>query len=370
MTFAAVAVGVGGAAISAGTSMAASSAQGSANKKAGEAAAAAAAQARADIEAGVKQARGDVQPYATVGGNALNNLAMQMGLGGANEQAPKTGRVGKAQDPLWDSLLRKYNPKNNGLDVFSKTPAYAEAQKEYTATKQAEAQANPQYGALAKNYGMEQYKQDPGYTPMVNSLEELQATPGYKFHLEQGLQSLGNSAAARGSLLSGRQLKDVNNYAQGQASTGYQAAWDRAQNAYQNAFNRDTSNKSNTFNRLQGMANSGQTAATNQGGFTMQGAGALAGVAQNLGNTQTGLALAQGQNQANMYTGIGNALNQGIGGMYGAGVFGNGPTPSPAPSPSPSPAVVGGGGGPINAPNSNFLSQNSLGFQNQKLNFG
>jgi len=367
MTFAAVAVGVGGAAISAGASMAGSSAQGSANKKAGEAAAAAAAQARADIEGGVKTARSDLQPYSTVGGNALNNLAMQMGLGGANETAPKTGRVGKAQDPLWDSLLRKYNPKNNGLDVFSKTPAYAEAQKEYTATKQAEAQANPQYGALAQNYGMEQYKQDPGYTPMVNSLEELQATPGYKFQLEQGLQSLGNSAAARGSLLSGRQLKDVNNYAQGQASTGYQGAWERAQQAYQNAFARDTSNKSNTFNRLQSMAGQGQQAAGTQGGYTMQGAGALAGVATNLGNTQGGLAQAQGQNQANMYTGIGNALNQGIGtGLGMSNQFGGGTT------------TAGGGGGATNAPsisnssnlsNSNYMNPNSFGFQNQNINF-
>jgi len=355
MTFAAVAVGVGGAAISAGASMAGSSAQGSANKKAGEAAAAAAAQARADIEGGVKTARSDLQPYSTVGGNALNNLAMQMGLGGANEIAPKTGRVGKAQDPLWDSLLRKYNPKNNGLDVFSKTPAYAEAQKEYTATKQAEAQANPQYGALAQNYGMEQYKQDPGYTPMVNSLEELQATPGYKFQLEQGLQSLGNSAAARGSLLSGRQLKDVNNYAQGQASTGYQGAWERAQQAYQNAFARDTSNKSNTFNRLQSMAGQGQQAAGTQGGYTMQGAGALAGVATNLGNTQGGLAQAQGQNQANMYTGIGNALNQGIG--TGLAYGGGGTT------------TAGGGGGATNLANSNYMNQNAFGFNNQKLNF-
>lgn len=367
MTFAAVAVGVVGAGVSAYSGMKSSGASKAANSKAAEQAAAAAAQARADIEAGVKTARGDIQPYATVGGNALNNLAMQMGLGGANEQAPKTGRVGKAKDPLWDSLLRKYNPKNNGLDVFSKTPAYAEAQKEYTATKQAEAQANPQYGALAQNYGMEQYKQDPGYTPMVNSLADLQATPGYQFQLEQGLQSLGNSAAAKGSLLSGRQLKDVNNYAQGQASTGYQAAWERAQNAYQNAFARDTSNKSNMFNRLQSMANSGQTAATNQGGYSMTGAANLAGIASDAGNTQVGLTLAQGQNNANQATSMGNAVNQGLGGFGGlSGAFGGGSS------------MVGGGGGAMNAPsisnssnlnNSNYLNANSFGFKGQNVNF-
>lgn len=362
-----VAAAAVGSAVSGGMAMAGSSAQGAANKKAQEAAAAAAAQARADIEAGVKTARTDLQPYSTVGGNALNNLALQMGLGGANAQAPMTSKLGKVQDPLWDSLLRKYNPKNAGMGTFSKTPAYAEAQKEYADTRQKEAQANPQYGALAQNYGMEQYKQDPGYTPMVNSLADLQATPGYQFQLEQGLQSLGNSAAAKGSLLSGRQMKDVNNFAQGQASTGYQAAWERAQNAYQAAFSRDTSNKTNTFNRLQGMANSGQQAAGAQGNYSMTGATNLAGIAQDLGNTQGGLAQAQGINQANMYTGIGNAVNQFMGTSMGSSnKFGGGT------------ATAGGGGGATNAPsisnssnlaNSNYMNPNSFGFQNQNINF-
>ena len=268
------------------------------------------------------------------------------------------------------------------------------------------------------DFGMDKYKEDPGYTPMVNSLADLQATPGYQFQYDQGMQGVNNSAAAKGSLLSGRQLKDVNNYAQGQASTGFQAAWDRAQNsyqnafnrntsnyqnsqnayntafnrntsnwqngqnayntafnrntsnfqqsqgAYQNAFNRDTTNRNNEFNRLQSMSNNGQQAAGSQAQYTMTGASDIAGVASNLGNTNAGLALAQGQNNANMITGITNSVNQGMGAYASGGGFGSGGGSS--------------SGGATNAPNisntqslgnSNMWSQGSM-FPNSSKNFG
>ena len=71
---------------------------------------------------------------------------------------------------------------------------------------------------------------------MVRNLAELQATPGYQFELEQGLQQLGQGAAARGGLLSGAQQRAAMKYGQGVASTGFQNAWERAQKAYGNAF--------------------------------------------------------------------------------------------------------------------------------------
>jgi hypothetical protein len=83
-----------------------------------------------------------------------------------------------------------------------------------------------------------EYAQTPGYTPMVNTLSELEATPGYKVQLEQGQKALQASQAARGGLLSGRAAKEMNNYAQGQASTGFQSAWERGQKAYADAFAR------------------------------------------------------------------------------------------------------------------------------------
>jgi len=256
MTFAAVGVGVAGAAISAGTSAASSSAQSSANKKAQQIQQQQFAETKAALEKGNKEAQGYIKPYADVGGSALNELAYGMGL---------------------------------------TTPAAG-----YTS-------ANTQQGGLA-NYGMDQYQQDVGYTPMVNSLEELQATPGYQFQLQQGLQGVNNSAAARGGLLSGANMKAINDYAQGQASTGYASAWERAQNAYTNAFGRNQQK----FTNLQSMANNGQNAAQNQGNWAMQTGTALAGASTNFGNNMGNLALGQGQNQANMINGIGKAVGGGI----------------------------------------------------------
>ena len=96
---------------------------------------------------------------------------------------------------------------------------------------------------LTSRYGMEDYKQSPLYTPMVRNLAELQATPGYQFQLQQGLQGVQQSAASKGGLLSGAAGQAMNNYAQGQAAQGYQSAWERAQKAYGTAFTQDLSQK-------------------------------------------------------------------------------------------------------------------------------
>jgi hypothetical protein len=96
---------------------------------------------------------------------------------------------------------------------------------------------------LTSQYGMEDYKKSPLYTPMVSNLAELQATPGYQFQLQQGLQGIQQGAAAKGGLLSGAAGQAMNNYAQGQAAQGYQSAWERAQKAYGTAFTQDLTQK-------------------------------------------------------------------------------------------------------------------------------
>lgn len=171
---------------------------------------------------------------------------------------------------------------------------------------------------------MDQYQKDVGYTPMVNSLEELQATPGYQFQLEQGLQGVNNSAAARGGLLSGANMKAINDYAQGKASTGYQNAWDRAQNAYSNAFNRNQQK----FSNLQSMANNGQTAAGTQGNYANQLGANLSNL--NMGNatSMNNLLTQQGQLQQQKAQQTGALVNQGITGLVGgdniSSIFSNG----------------------------------------------
>lgn len=222
--------------------------------------------------------------------------ATSIGMGVASAQAGKkaAGKNAKAaqeqnlqQIKMLDAARQEANQQ---LQPYSEFGNAAQQQLRYelglggTGTGEA--------GSLSGKYGMEQYKQDPGYTPMVNSLEELQQTPGYKFQLQQGLQGVNNSAAARGSLLSGKQLKGVNNYAQGVASQGYQSAWDRAQQAYQAAFTRNQSQNQQRFQQLYQPTALGFNASNAQGQNTQN---AFSNMVNGMTGNQSTV------NQANMY---------------------------------------------------------------------
>ena len=146
---------------------------------------------------------------------------------------------------------------------------YANAQKDiapYTHLGEVGAkgyEANLPY--LTSQYGMENYKQSPLYTPMVSNLAELQATPGYQFQLQQGLQGVQQGAAAQGGLLSGAAGQAMNNYAQGQAAQGYQSAWNRAQTAYGTAFTQDLNQKAQIGNMYLEPAKLGSSSALGLG---------------------------------------------------------------------------------------------------------
>lgn len=62
---------------------------------------------------------------------------------------------------------------------------------------------------------------------------EWQQDPGYKFRLQQGLESLQASAAAKGVLRGGNTWTALENYGQDAASQEYQAAYNRALQAWQ-----------------------------------------------------------------------------------------------------------------------------------------
>ena len=146
------------------------------------------------------------------------------------------------------------------LDRFGQAQGqYQGALGQYGQAMDKYGQAMDRYNAaipeMTHAYGMDQYKQSPLYTPMVNNLAELQATPGYQFQLQQGQQQLGQSAAARGGLLSGAQMKASQNYAQNQASTGFQNAWQRSQDAYGKAFGQNLQTQQQMGDVLMGGAN-------------------------------------------------------------------------------------------------------------------
>jgi HPt (histidine-containing phosphotransfer) domain-containing protein len=142
---------------------------------------------------------------------------------------------------------------------------------------------------------------------------DMTIDPGYQFRLNQGLQALQNSAAARGGLLSGGTAKAINDYAGGSASQEYGNVYNRALQNYNTNYNTFTNDQSNLFNRLQALAGGGQTTANqlSASGLT------AANNAANIGLTSAGQ-IGQQLNNAGAATGSGyvgsaNAITGAIG---------------------------------------------------------
>lgn len=127
------------------------------------------------------------------------------------------------------------------------------------------------------------------YTPF--SMEQFQQDPGYAFRMREGLKALDRSAAARGGLLSGNQLRGVTQFGQ-----------DLASQEYTNAFNRYQAERAARLNPLQSLAGMGQTNAATMANQAGQYGQALAQNAINQGNIR-----------ASSYMGGANALTGGIG---------------------------------------------------------
>jgi hypothetical protein len=124
-------------------------------------------------------------------------------------------------------------------------------------------------------FGMDQYKQDPGYA----------------FRLAEGQKALERTAAARGGLISGGALKAAERYGQ-----------DMGSQEYMNAFNRYQTERAARLNPLQSMTGMGQTTANTLGamGSTM---------ATNVGQNYQSAANARASGyvgQANAFTGAAN----------------------------------------------------------------
>jgi hypothetical protein len=104
-----------------------------------------------------------------------------------------------------------------------------------------------------------------------------QLSPAYNFQKQQGTQGVLNGAAAGSGALSGSAQKDLIDYNQGLANT-----------SFNNAFNQYQTQQGNIFSRLSGIANLGQSAASNtaQSGVALSGQAAQS--ATNVGTAQAG----------------------------------------------------------------------------------
>jgi hypothetical protein len=132
------------------------------------------------------------------------------------------------------------------------------------------------YGSAARNFGMSDFEQDPGYA----------------FRMSEGLKALDRTAASRGGMLSGAALKGATRYGQ-----------DMASQEYQNAYNRYQTNRAGILNPLQSLAGQGQTTANTLGAAGQN-------YATNAGNAY----MNAGNAAASGYVGSANAWNSALGG--------------------------------------------------------
>jgi hypothetical protein len=171
----------------------------------------------------------------------------------AREQAKATDRATAAQERMFERQVALQEPfRQAGVNAL---PELVEASR-YTP------------------FGMEQFQQDPGYA----------------FRMREGLKALDRTAAARGGLLSGAQLRGVTRFGQELGSQ-----------EFTNAFNRYQAERAARLNPLQSLAGMGQSTASTIAGQAGQ-------LGQNIGSNiiQGGVARASG------YAGIANAANTGL----------------------------------------------------------
>lgn len=142
--------------------------------------------------------------------------------------------------------------------------------------------------------------------------EALSQDPGYQFRMSEGIGALDRSAASKGLLLSGAQLKGVNDYGQGMASSELNSAFNRTAavaDAGRGAANNIATLQSGRGNALANLA-TGQ-ASSNQN-LTTNTTNAVTDINRNNTNNQIQAQTAIGQARASGYTGVANAVNSGI----------------------------------------------------------
>jgi hypothetical protein len=157
---------------------------------------------------------------------------------------------------------------------------------------------------LADLLGISGRTSEPGYGYGMQpfTMAQYQADPGYGFRLKRGLDAMERTAAARGGLLSGNQLRGAMEFGQ-----------DLASQEYGNAFNRFQTERSNILNPLQSLGGVGQTstnALTSAAGNL--GAG-MAGAYGNLGSALSANAMNTGNIRASGYMNQANALTGALG---------------------------------------------------------
>ncbi len=135
-----------------------------------------------------------------------------------------------------------------------------------------------------------------------SAMQNFRTGPGYQFQMDQGLDAINRTAAARGGLASGNNTIDLLKYAQGQADQ----SWNNYLAGLNNQVNTGMQAANGAANAKQGLS----SLAMNYGG---QGAQIAQGLGDRLAGNNTNLAaneMSAGSNIAGMTSNAYNAMSQ------------------------------------------------------------
>lgn len=302
----------GSAILGAGTSLAAGSAQSKAAKQAASAEAEGNRLAVEEMQRQFNLTRGDFAPYRQHGTAALRQMSDLMGLDYGNivldatPQPDGTYAVSQpAAAPQQPTNALTYDQwyGRNRNELMGKLPtdvrgmigggAGAEAALDdmgrreyvnYLINNQAAGQFIPTGSTASAPAPVTNALLSPEQRQQ-NAFASFRTDPGYQFALDEGQKAIERSAAARGNLLSGSTLKELERFSQGVADQRYGDYW----------------------NRLANMAGVGQTATNTTAQLGTGLSGNMASLYAQGGTNQANALLAGGQARASGYAGVGNA---------------------------------------------------------------
>ena len=166
----------------------------------------------------------------------------------------------------------------------------AKAQQQALAAQTA---VNEPYVTAGKN-ALAEYQKLAPYQDF--GMAQFKTDPGYQFRMSEGIKALERSAAARGLLQSGGTLKGITQYGQ-----------DIASSEYQNAFSRYLTEREARMNPYSYLTGIGQAAAAGQSANIGSTGAALADIASQRGNVQAAQAMGNAGAIGNALSSIGTA---------------------------------------------------------------
>lgn len=216
-------------------------------------------------------------------------------VGGAGAGAGAAGAAGGSAMGWgdWASLAA-----NLGSSLMQANAASDAADAQSEATRSAVGEQRRQFDlqrsdtAIARALGDASLLQLASENGRQPTAQEVMATPGYQFGMDQGLQALDRRFAASGGRVSGASMKAATRYGTDYAASGYNSAYQRTQDR---------------LNRLAAIAGIGQTATNASSAAGQNSTNAISSLLSSQGDATAASRLAQG----NIW---GNALNSAVSG--------------------------------------------------------